>query len=185
MPKNVGKIFLTEQTLPAPWGRSWLSKLKSWCLLLARSSSTDWYCLWSLQLHIHVHPLYMDTEIHSSSRWHTEIYAHDATATLPSITSLTDQQTPFEPCGWILRNKLAGPGGWERVWSCCGAFRRLSSLRSLSHIHVLPCKYILQQRASTECLAARWNTTLWHVGSSPPCPSFEGCLPHCSWTQRA
>lgn len=51
MPKNVGKIFLTEQTLPAPWGRSWLSKLKSWCLLLARSSSTDWYCLWSLQLH--------------------------------------------------------------------------------------------------------------------------------------
>lgn len=116
----------------------------------------------------------MDTEIHSSSRWHTDIYAHDATATLLSITSLTDRQTLFEPCGWVLRYKLAGPEGWERVWSCCGAFRRLSSLRSLSHIHVLPCKYIPATKGQHWALGCSLEHNSLARGIQPSLPVFWG-----------
>lgn len=117
------------------------------------------------------------------------IHVCDATSTSLSITLPPDQQTLFEPCGWTLRHKLAGPGDWV----CFGAFRKLFCLRNLSHasvdirlIHVLPCRHTPATKGQhwvRKRLAARWSPTRQHVGSSPPCLSFEGYFPHCSWTQ--
>lgn len=127
MPKNVRKIFLTEQTSPAPSGRSWLSKLKSLCVLLARRLSTRWHCLWSLWLHGKT-PLYTQCTWTQQAPCRISVCACDAMATLPSITFSADQQTLFDPRG----TKWQDPGVEIR----CGDFRWPFSLRNLDH----PCE---------------------------------------------
>lgn len=116
----------------------------------------------------------METEIHWSSRWHFDIYAHTATATLLSLTFPTDQQTPSGPCGWILRYKLWWELGAKRESTAAVVLLGGFPLSETSATCMIcPANTYLQQRSSTECLSARWNTILWHVGSNPPCLSLS------------
>lgn len=136
----------------------------------------------SYMKNITVHTLHMETEIHSSSRWHIGIYAHSATATLLSTAFPTDQQTLFGSYGSILRYKLRQDLGVKRESTAAVALLGgFPSSETLARCMFSPANIYLQQRSSTECLSACWNTVLWHVGSSSPCLSFEQHVPHWSW----
>lgn len=123
----------------------------------------------------------METEIHSSSRWHIDIYAHSATATLLSITFPRDKQTLFGPCGSILRYKLRQDLGLKRESTAAVAL-------SGGFLPQKPWPYawfFLQVHTCNRgpALSACLLTILWNVGYSRPCLCFEQHDPHCSWTQ--
>lgn len=173
MPKNVRKIFLTgEQPLPAPSGRSRLLKWKYWCLLLSKNSSTDWYCLWSLQpdekISLCTHYTWKQKFIQAPDG--ILIYMHSATATLLSITFPTDQQTLFGACGSILRYKLRKDLGVKRESTAAvvllGGF---PPSETLAMCMFCPANTYLQQRLSAHLLSGTQFFGMWD-------PALLACL---------